>query len=101
MRAYSLSEVVESKAAKQSKGTKVVASSSWSEYAVVDGSKYNPVQEIPGLPITAFPGALGSIGLTAYYGLVNIARAAKEDTVVVSGAAGAAGTLAASPFTTT
>lgn len=101
MRAYGLCEVIESKAPKLSKGTKVVAFPDWSEYAVVDGSKCNPVQEIPGLPITAFLGALGSTGLTAYYGLVHIARAAKEDTVVVSGAAGAAGIVTASPFIST
>lgn len=99
MRAYGLCEVVESKAPILSKGTKVVAHPNWSEYAVVEGSKCNPVQDIPGLSITAFLGALGLTGLTAYYGLVEIARATKEDTIVVSGAAGATGILAASLFT--
>lgn len=94
MRSYGLCEVVESKAPKLSKGTKVVAAPNWSEYTVEEGSKCNPVQDIPGLPVTAFLGALGSTGLTAYYGLVDIVRATKEDTVVVSGAAGAAGTYA-------
>lgn len=93
MRAHGLCEVVESKAPNLSKGTKVVASANWSEYTVLDGSQCNPVKEMPGLPITAFLGALGTNGLTAYYGLVDIARAAKEDTVVVSGAAGATGLL--------
>lgn len=99
MRAYGLCEVVESKAPILSKGTKVLANPNWSEYAVEEGSTCNPVQDIPGLPITAFLGALGLTGLTAYYGLVEIARATKEDTIVVSGAAGAAGILAASLFT--
>ena len=101
MRAFGLSEVIESKASKLSKGTKVVATPNWSEYAVENGSKCNPVQEIPGMPITAFLGALGVSGLTAYYGLVEVVRAAKEDTVVVSGAAGATGILAAGLFIST
>ena len=101
MRSFGLCEIVESKAPKLSKGTKVVAAPNWPEYAVENGSECNPAQEIPGLPIAAFLGALDATGLTAYYGLVEIVRAAKEDTVVVSRAAGATGILAAGLFTST
>ena len=93
MRARSLAEVLESKSDKFHKGQLVSVATGWVEQCVVGESECVPVQDIPGLSPTHYLGALGLTGATAYYGLVNIARAQATDTVVVSGAAGATGSM--------
>lgn len=45
-------------------------------------------------PLTAYLGALGVTGLTAYFGLLDVGRLSEGDTAVVSGAAGAVGSVA-------
>lgn len=95
MYAYGIAEVIESKSPKLPKGTLVVVSHlNWTEYAVVDSPSCQPTPELPGIGLTHFLGALGLTGMTAYYGLKEIARAGPDDTVVVSGAAGATGSMA-------
>jgi hypothetical protein len=68
----------------------------WREYAVIDttlGAPYvTRVDPIPGIKETHFLGALGLTGVTAYHGLEHI-NVTKDDTVVVSGAAGATGSM--------
>ncbi|OCK77177.1 NAD(P)-binding protein [Lepidopterella palustris CBS 459.81] len=93
MRAYGVSEVVESKVAKLPKGTLVIATTGWVEYAVLDAKECRPVQTGDGLSPTYFIGALGGPGLTAYYGLTDVVRATSDDAIVVSGAAGATGSM--------
>ncbi|KAF2277065.1 NAD(P)-binding protein [Westerdykella ornata] len=95
MCAYGVCEVVESTADSIKKGQLVLATTGWTEYAVLNASECRPVQpdEKAGIRPTHFIGALGGTGLTAYYGLVDIAGAKPEDTVVVSGAAGATGSM--------
>jgi len=92
MRAGAIAEVVDSKSSKFKKGNTVRASMGWAEYAVQDASACQPVQHIPGVSDTHYLGALGHTGLTAWYGL-EVARAGKDDAVVVSGAAGATGSM--------
>jgi NADPH-dependent curcumin reductase CurA len=94
MRAFGVCEVVESKAANLAKGSLVVATTGWTEYAVVDAKECRPIQVSGGLSPTHFIGALGGPGLTAYYGLVDRVRTTAEDSVVISGAAGATGSMA-------
>ena len=93
MRARAVAEVLESKSSKYSKGDKVLATTGWAEYAVQDAKDCQPCEEIPGLSVTHYLGAFGLTGQTAYYGTKIIARAGEEDTVVVSGAAGATGSM--------
>ncbi|KAF2841468.1 NAD(P)-binding protein [Patellaria atrata CBS 101060] len=95
MRALGIGEVLESKSEKFPVGTKVAATVGWTEYAVLDAAALTPLPELPGgLGITHYLGALGGPGITAYYGLTEIAEAKSEDVVVVSGAAGATGSMA-------
>ena len=62
----------------------------WQQYAVSDGRGVAKVD--PRLaPLSAFLGALGMPGLTAYFGLVDVCAPRAGETVVVSGAAGAVG----------
>lgn len=94
MRSSGLGEVVESRASNLPKGTLVTSNTGWAEHAILNANACNPIKEVSGLAVTHFLGALGMTGLTAYYGLKEIARAGPEDTVVVSGAAGATGSMA-------
>jgi NADPH-dependent curcumin reductase CurA len=65
----------------------------WQEYAVVPGKDLHKVD--PSLaPISTALGVLGMPGLTAYFGLLDIADPKPGETVVVSGAAGAVGSAA-------
>lgn len=95
MRAFGVCEVVSSNASNIKPGQLITTVPNWSEYAVVDASACRPIQpdEKAGLRPTHFIGALGGPGLTAYYGLVEIAGAKPGETIVVSGAAGATGSM--------
>ncbi|KAH7374265.1 hypothetical protein BKA66DRAFT_171221 [Pyrenochaeta sp. MPI-SDFR-AT-0127] len=95
MRAFAIAEVVESNVESLKKGQLVMGSLGWTEYAVVGAKEVRPIQadEKAGIRPTHFIGALGGPGLTAYNGLVDVARATADDTVVVSGAAGATGSM--------
>jgi NADPH-dependent curcumin reductase CurA len=65
----------------------------WQEYAISDGTGIGKLPEIPGLPLTAHLGLFGHIGLTAYYGLLDVGQPKAGETLVVSAAAGAVGSL--------
>lgn len=94
MRARGLAEVLESKSANYKKGDTVLAPVNWSEYAVVPASQTQPAKDLPGgKSKTHYLGALGLTGLTAYFGLTKIAETTKDDIVIVSGAAGATGSM--------
>lgn len=95
MHAYAIAEVVESNVDSLKKGQLVMGSLGWTEYAVVGANEVRPIQadESAGIRPTHFIGSLGGPGLTAYNGLIDVARAMAEDVVVVSGAAGATGSM--------
>lgn len=95
MRSYAIAEVVSSNISHMQPGQLVMGSLGWTEYAVVSAKDVRPIQADPsaGIRATHFIGALGGPGLTAYDGLIDVARATAADTVVVSGAAGATGSM--------
>jgi NADPH-dependent curcumin reductase CurA len=67
------------------------------DYVIVDGTEKRPFQKVPALPFvsdTAFLGVLGLNGLTAYFGMMEIGKPQKGETLVVSAAAGATGSIA-------
>jgi NADPH-dependent curcumin reductase CurA len=65
----------------------------WREWALIDGRGVRKVSA-GAVPISAYLGALGMPGLTAYVGLFDIGRVKEGETVFVSGAAGAVGSAA-------
>ncbi len=65
----------------------------WQEYAVVPASNLTRLPANPSVPVTAFFGLFGHIGLTAYFGLLEVGKPRPGETVVVSAAAGAVGSL--------
>lgn len=85
-------EVIASRSAAHQEGDVVVHSLGWREYAVLDGEAATPARTDL-VPASAFLGALGMTGLTAYAGLLKVAEFSPGDAVFVSGAAGAVGSL--------
>lgn len=69
-------------------------SGGWSDYAVVADSGLRPVHRFPGLPLTANLSVLGMTGLTAYFGVTDVLRPKPGQTMVISAAAGAVGSIA-------
>ena len=92
MRAGAVGEVTESRHDKFPVGTHVLGTLGVQEYATVDGSEVHPVD--PKLaPLPRYLGALGMTGWTAYFGLLRVGQPQAGDTVLVSGAAGAVGSV--------
>jgi len=65
----------------------------WQEYAVTNGAGLNKLPDIPQIPLTAYMGLLGHIGMTAYFGLLDLGKPKEGETLVVSTAAGAVGSI--------
>ncbi len=90
MRGFAVGEVIESNLEGFAKGDLVTGTLGWQEYAVGDaGVRAIPTGVDPGLALSA----LGMTGVTAYYGLLEVGQPKQGDTVVVSGAAGATGSV--------
>ncbi len=97
MRSFGLAEVVESRSPQFKKGDKLVGFTGLQDYIVVDGQEARAFHKIPSIPFvsdSAFLGVLGINGLTAYFGMMDIAKPQKGETLVVSAAAGATGSIA-------
>jgi NADPH-dependent curcumin reductase len=98
MRAIGLAEVVESRQKEFKKGDKIVGLTGLQEYCVIGSADkrggFRKVPPVPFLSDTAFLGVLGATGLTAYFGMTDIAKPQKGETLVVSAAAGATGSIA-------
>ncbi|HEY5286071.1 MAG TPA: NADP-dependent oxidoreductase [Solirubrobacteraceae bacterium] len=93
MRAGTVGEVLESKGEKLAVGDHVSGWLGVQEYAVCDENAVFKV-DASQIPLTKYLGALGMPGVTAYFGLLDVGAAKEGETVVVSGAAGAVGSVA-------
>ncbi|MEL6385946.1 MAG: NADP-dependent oxidoreductase [Pseudomonadota bacterium] len=65
----------------------------WALYNTKPGQELNVLPQLPGVPLTAYMGPLGATGMTAYFGLMDIGQPKPGETVVVSAAAGAVGSM--------
>ena len=91
MAGRALAEIVESKAPGFATGDLVLGETGWQEYAVLPASG---LQKLPRRePLTHMLSVYGIAGLTAYFGLLEVGRPQAGNTVVVSAAAGAVGSL--------
>jgi NADPH-dependent curcumin reductase CurA len=94
MSSFALAEVVESGSPNELPvGSLVLGPTNWTEYSVHEIKTLQQIQPIEGLDLGHFLGALGMTAVTAYYGIKEVVCATKDDTVVVSGAAGATGSM--------
>ncbi|SDG46956.1 NADP-dependent oxidoreductase [Paraburkholderia phenazinium] len=85
-------EVVESKHPEFAVGDKVVAAFGWQEFGTSDGTGVRKVDDTH-VPLSAYLGAVGMPGVTAWYGLNRIIAPQAGQTVVVSAASGAVGSV--------
>ncbi|MDP6472108.1 MAG: NADP-dependent oxidoreductase [Pseudomonadales bacterium] len=96
MRAGAVSQVVESRHPDFAKGELVQTLGGWQDFQVVDGAAAGfGLSKLPdGVTPEMALGALGVTGQTAYFGLLDLGRPKEGETVLVSGAAGATGSVA-------
>jgi NADPH-dependent curcumin reductase CurA len=92
MQAGVVGEIVESKHPSFDAGDIVTGRLLWADYAVADGDELREVDPDRG-PVSTALGVLGMPGVTAYFGTIDVGEVAAGDTVVVSGAAGAVGSV--------
>ena len=85
-------EVVESEHDAYDPGDLVTGEGRWADYATLDADDVAPVDSTVADP-EAYLGVLGMPGRTAYFGLLEVGEPKPGDTVVVSGAAGAVGSV--------
>ena len=91
MRGMAVGEVVESHVAGLEPGDLVSGTLGWQEYAIGDAAlRKLPPGTDPRLALSV----LGITGITAYFGLLEVGDLREDDVVVVSGAAGATGSVA-------
>ncbi len=92
MTGETVGEVIESRSAKFAKGDWVAGRVGWQQYAVSDGSNLRKI-DTELAPPSAHLGVVGMPGVTAYVGLLDIGQPKAGETVVVSAASGAVGSV--------
>ncbi|BCZ77899.1 NADP-dependent oxidoreductase [Paraburkholderia terrae] len=85
-------EVIESKNAAFKPGDKVVGMFGWQEFGTSDGKTLRKIDDTH-VPLSAYLGPVGMPGVTAWYGLNRIIAPKAGETVVVSAASGAVGSV--------
>jgi NADPH-dependent curcumin reductase len=93
MRGGTIGVVEQSKNPSFAEGAIVQGLLTWEDYSITDGEGLVTLPNNPLIPLTAHYGLFGHIGLTAYFGLLHIGKPREGDTLVVSAAAGAVGSL--------
>ena len=88
-------EVVASRHPGFQPGDRVVGMGGWQEHAIVDASQPGLLRKVDTsrIPLSAYLGAVGMPGVTAWYGLVRICLPQAGETVLVSAASGAVGSV--------
>ena len=88
---HTVSEVIESRNPRFSPGDIVAGYDGWQQYAASNGGDLRKLD--PTLPMSASLSVLGMPGMTAYVGLLDIGQPRPGETVVVSAASGAVGSV--------
>jgi len=91
MRGLAIGQVVASRDERFASGQRVAGLVGWQEYAALPADELTPVPGSVPLPLALGP--LGMTGMTAYFGLLDVGHPQPGETVLVSGAAGAVGSL--------
>ena len=96
MRSFNVAQVIESQNPELPVGALLQGMYNWQEYSVVSPADAMPYRKLGGgiTPEMAL-GVLGGSSATAYWGLLDVDQPQPGETVVVSGAAGATGSIAA------
>lgn len=89
MNGTGVARVVKSNSGEYSEGDLVICSCGWQDYSVHKANNLTKVED--DIDPAHYIGVLGTNGLTAYFGLINIGQPEKGETVLVSAAAGSVG----------
>jgi NADPH-dependent curcumin reductase CurA len=90
-----LAEVMASQHPDYAVGDKLMARFAWQTHSLSDGTDF--IARLPDdleFNPSAYMGVLGDTGMSAYFGLTDIAKPTADDCVLISGAGGAVGTIA-------
>jgi NADPH:quinone reductase len=93
VRSSVIGRVVKSNSPDYVPGDVAMTMGGWEQYTTVQAATLNKLDENLGIPLSAFLGALGPTGLTAYFGLLEVGKPKAGETVLVSAAAGAVGSV--------
>jgi NADPH-dependent curcumin reductase CurA len=95
MQGGTVGEVIESRHPGYKAGDQVVGMGGWQEYAVVDAGVPGSMRKVDTthVPLSAYLGAVGMPGVTAWYGLMKIIEPKAGQTIAVSAASGAVGSV--------
>ncbi len=89
-----MSEVLESRHADYQAGDMLMARFAWEDHTVTDAGDFiSPIPDVA-YPLNYYLGVLGDTGLSAYFGLMDHGAVKAGETVLVSAAAGAVGSIA-------
>ena len=88
-------EVIASKHARYAVGDSVVGMGGWQEFSVVDANQRGALTKVDTrhIPLSAYLGSVGMPGVTAWYGLMKVIAPKAGETIVVSAASGAVGSV--------
>lgn len=95
MQGGTVGEVVQSLNDRYAVGDKVLGFGGWQEYSVVNAEQSGALRKVDTarVPLSAYLGAVGMPGITAWHGLVKICQPKEGQTIAVSAASGAVGTV--------
>ena len=93
MRGGTIGIIKESKNEKYKEGQIVQYQGGWQEYCINEGQGLRLVPQNSGLDLPSFLSVMGMPGITAYFGLLDVLKPMEGETLVVSGAAGAVGSI--------
>ncbi|GAB3287496.1 NADP-dependent oxidoreductase [Parahaliea aestuarii] len=93
VRSTTVGEVVESLDPDFQPGDKVVAMGAWEEFSTVPGAMLSKVQDDNRFPLHYYANILGAVGLTPYFGVMDAGKPKPGDTLLMSAAAGAVGSV--------
>lgn len=93
MRGGICGRVVKSRADDLPEGTIVAGLGEWASHVIVQPGTVSPLQIPPGVDLAAVYGTFSGVGMTAYFGLLDIGQPKEGETLVVAAAAGGVGQL--------
>jgi len=95
MQSFAVGQVLESRHPDFKPSDLVRGDFGWQDYAATDGKTFGGIQKLPpGMPLNLALSLFGLNGLTAYFGMIDVGQIKAGETVVVSSAAGATGSVA-------
>jgi len=93
VRSSVIGRVVKSNSPDYAVGDVAMGLGAWERYTLSPAAAFNKLDENSGIPLSYFLGVLGPTGLTAYFGLLEVGQPKAGETVLVSAAAGAVGSV--------